>query len=80
MSIEMLALIIYVSGFIVALFVAGVFLAVLSAFIIYYLPETGLAKWLASIWLDPIESSDQACENIKVGSCITPKGDKNGTN
>lgn len=80
MSIEMLALIINLSGLIVALFVVGVFLAVLSAFIIYYLPETGISRWLASMWFDPIENNEQKYENIRVGDCITPRGAKNGTN
>jgi hypothetical protein len=80
MSADFFTLVFYISGFFTALFLVAFFLAVLSAFIIYYLPDTRIAKWLESKWFDPIERNDTTYENIKVGDCITPRGDKNGTN
>ena len=72
MNNDIFAFVMIISFLIIALFAAGILVAVFSAIIIYAMPNTRAAKWLEGVWFDDEETPDDVW-NYKAGEVISPK-------
>jgi len=69
----------FVSFYLLAILALATILVFASAAVMHWFPSSKLTAWLNYIWFDPVEQPDDIYNAI-AGDCITPRGDKNGTN
>jgi hypothetical protein len=65
-------LIVFIVWFFGSILMGAIGLILSSSLVMQYLPNTRLAKWLESIWIDPEEKPDDIF-NAKAGDCIRPR-------